>query len=185
MLKVLFKRVFRFGLPILLYLCYCCFFTFSCQAAQFFSSSKKNVPIVINSDRLEIDDELKRITFTGNVVATQGELKIMCKKMVVYYISSSNSKKTDATSNSISKIVCSGDVKIYRGKQGGIATSSKAVYYQDQDKLILTGKPVVKQGKSFVEGDRIIIFLKQNRSIVESSKNRPVKAVIFPKSKKE
>ncbi len=179
MSEVLFKRPFiRFVLSVLCF----SYLTLPCWAVELLSGSKKNTPIVINSDKLEIDDELKRITFTGNVVATQGELKIKCKKMVVYYIASSN-KKTGGSSK-INKIVCTGDVRIYRGKQGGIATSSKAVYYQDQDKLILTGKPIVKQGKDFVEGDRITIFLKQNRSIVESFKNKPVKAVIFPKSKK-
>jgi len=150
------------------------------QAIELFEQNKET-PIVINSNKLEIDDELKMITFTGNVTATKGELKIRCKKMVVYYVSTKSSKKS---ASNISKIVCTGDVRIYRGKQGGIATSNKAVYYQDQDKLVLTGRPVVKQGKDFVEGSRIIIYLKQNRSIVESSRTKPVKAVIFPKEKK-
>ena len=80
--------------------------------------------------------------------------------------------------------MATGNVKIYRGTQGGIATSSKAVYYQDQDKLVLTGKPMVKQGQDFVEGVRITIYLKENRSVVESSRSKPVKAIIFPKKKK-
>ncbi len=143
--------------------------------AKLFYGSKKNVPIVINSNRLEIDDELKMITFTGNVVARKEDLKVKCNKMVVYYTKNSR----------IEKIVFIGNVRIYRGQQGGIATSNRAIYYQDQEKLILTENPRVRQGKDFVEGDRIIIYLKQNRSIVESSKNKPVKAVIFPKSKKE
>jgi len=180
MSKVLFKKLL---ISTLFFTLYSSYLVPCCQAIDILSKvKKKSIPIVINSDRLEIDDELKRITFTGNVVATHGELKIRCEKMVVYYLASN--KSNTETGSKIHKIVCTGNVRIYRGKQGGIATSSKAVYYQDQDKLVLTGKPVVKQGKDFVEGDRIIIYLKQNRSIVESSKNKPVKAVIFPKSKK-
>ncbi len=150
-------------------------------AIDIITKSNKNIPLIITSNKLEVDDELKLITFTGNVVAKKGELKIVCKKMVVYY---SVSKNSSSNKSSISKIVATGNVKIYRGKQGGVATSNKAVYYQGNDKVILTGKPMVKQGQNFVEGDRIIIYLKENRSVVESSKNRSVKAVIFPKSGK-
>ena len=101
--------------------------------------------------------------------------------MVVYYTSSDSSHPNKSK---ISKIIATGDVKIYRGKQGGIATSDKAIYYQEQDKLVLTGKPMVKQGQDYVQGVRITIYLKENRSVVESSKTKPVKAIIFPKSKK-
>ena len=75
--------------------------------------------------------------------------------MVVYY---SVSKNSSSNKSSISKIVATGNVKIYRGKQGGVATSNKAVYYQGNDKVILTGKPMVKQGQNFVEGGKTSIY---------------------------
>ena len=50
--------------------------------------------------------------------------------------------------------------------------------------MVLTGNPVVRMGKDFVEGDRITMFLKEERSVVESSKDKTVRAVIFPKGKK-
>ena len=83
----------------------------------------------------------------------------------------------------ILKIIATGQVRISRA-QGGLATSEKAVYYEDDEKIVLTGKPVVRQGNDFVEGDRITIFLKENRSVVESSLGKKVKAIIFPKSGK-
>jgi len=179
MSRALFVKVISLGvfLSILSFL----FMPSSSKGVNLISNSQENRPIIIKSDRLEVDDELKLITFTGNVVATKGELKIRCKKMVVYYAPSSESA---SKKSKISKIVATGNVKIYRGTQGGIATSSKAVYYQDQDKLVLTGNPMVKQGQDFVEGVRITIYLKENRSVVESSRSKPVKAIIFPKKKK-
>lgn len=156
--------------------------SYPAKCVNLVSGSPKSVPIIIRSDRLEVDDELKLITFTGNVVATKGELKIRCKKMVIYYTSSGNST---TNRSKISKIVATGNVKIYRGRQGGIATSKRAIYYQEKDKLVLTGRPMVRKGKDFVEGERITIYLKENRSVVESSKSKPVKAIIFPKSKKK
>ena len=74
-------------------------------------------------------------------------------------------------------------VKINRD-QGGMATVEKAVYYRQDEKVVLTGKPVVKQGNDFMAGDRITIFLNENRSVVESSEDKKVRAVIFPKREK-
>ena len=83
----------------------------------------------------------------------------------------------------ISKIIATGRVSISRA-QGGLATAEKAVYFEDDEKIVLTGNPVVKQGNDFVEGDRITIFLKENRSVVESFVGKKVKAIIFPKREK-
>ena len=51
--------------------------------------------------------------------------------------------------------------------------------------MVLTQNPVVKRGNDFVEGDRITMYLKENRSVVESSGDRKVRAIIYPKSKKK
>ena len=99
------------------------------------------------------------------------------------YEKSSDQKETEKVSARIDRIVATGAVKIIRA-EGGVATGEKAVFYQKDEKLVLTGKPVVKQGEDFVEGDVITLFLKENRSIVESAGDKKVRAVIFPKQEK-
>jgi lipopolysaccharide export system protein LptA len=84
----------------------------------------------------------------------------------------------------VDRIVATGKVRITRSS-GEVAEAEKAVYYQKDEKLILTDHPSVSQGKDLVKGDRIIIFLKENRSIVESTGKERVQAIIFPKTKKE
>jgi lipopolysaccharide export system protein LptA len=64
---------------------------------------------------------------------------------------------------------------------GGSALAGKAVYSQNDEKVVLTGSPVVKQGDDFVEGSRITLFLRDQRSIVEGSENKKLKAVISPR----
>ena len=78
MSRALFVKVISLGiyLSILSFL----FMPASSKGVNLISNSQENRPIIIKSDRLEVDDELKLITFTGNVVATKGELKIKCKK---------------------------------------------------------------------------------------------------------
>jgi len=140
-------------------------------------------PMVINSKTLEMDDVSKVVTFTGDVNAKKGDFIIDCQKMRVYYNNLSDNNKIMENAAKILKIIATGQVRISRA-QGGLATAEKAVYYEDDEKIVLTGKPVVKQGNDFVEGDRITIFLKENRSVVESSLGKKVKAIIFPKSEK-
>jgi len=75
------------------------------------------------------------------------------------------------------------NVKIIR-PDGSSATAEQATYYQAQEKVVLTGKPVVKQGNDFVEGSSITLLLRENRSIVKGSKGKKAKAVLTPRSMK-
>jgi len=139
-------------------------------------------PIVINSNTLEADNKKKTVTFTDDVKAQMDNFSVYCKKMVVYYEEGPEKNEKGGageTATKIDKIVATGDVKIVRA-EGGVATGQKAVYYQLDEKLVLTGKPVVKQKNNFVEGDRITLFLKEDRSLVESLQDKKVRAVIFP-----
>ena len=140
-------------------------------------------PMVIKSKILEADDEKKKITFAGDVEAKRDDFTVLCQKLVVFYENPSAQKETEKVSARIDRIVATGTVKIIRA-EGGVATGEKAVFYQKDEKLVLTGKPVVKQGEDFVEGDVITLFLKENRSIVESAGDKKIRAVIFPKQEK-
>jgi lipopolysaccharide export system protein LptA len=139
------------------------------------------VPMVIKSNTLEVNDTSRIVTFTGDVDAKKDDFTILCNKMLVYYEKPPGQKEGEQGGTKIDKIVASGEVRINRA-DGGVATAQEAVYYQLDEKLVLTGSPVVKQGNDFVEGDRITIFLKENRSIVESAKDKKVKATIFPRT---
>jgi len=61
-------------------------------------------------------------------------------KIVVYYEEAPEKKGPGEAGTKIDKIVATGDVKIVRA-EGGVATGKKAVYYQLDEKLVLTGKP--------------------------------------------
>jgi len=141
-------------------------------------------PTIIKSNTLEVNDNLKVVTFSGDVNAIKDNFVIDCQKMLVYYEKAPPRKETRKPETSINKIIAMGHVRIVRD-EGGIATADKAVYYQSDEKMILTGKPLVKQGNDYVEGDRITLFLNENRSVVESAKDKKVRAVIFSKTEKK
>jgi lipopolysaccharide export system protein LptA len=153
-------------------------------------------PIVIKSNTLEFDHQSKRVTFSGNVDAKRDDWTIECQKMIVYYGEKSKGppqkesmkieKIVDSTqkeSLKIEKIVAMGDVRITR-QSGGLVTAQEATYYWDEERVVLTGKPVVQQGDDFVEGTVVTLLLKENRSLVEGSGDTRVRAVISPRSEK-
>lgn len=139
--------------------------------------------IVITSDTLEMDNIKKMVTFTGTVNAKNDDFTMDCEKMIVYYKSSPAKKGSEETSSEIDKIVATGKVKIIRSL-GGTASADKAVYYQISEKFVLTGDPVIKQDNNYVEGHRITVFIKEDRSVVEGSGENRAKAVIFPGQEK-
>ena len=66
-----------------------------------------------------------------------------------------------------------------------IATAEKAVFYQVEERLVLSGNAEVTQGQNKIFGDEITLYLKENRSPVQSFENGRVKAVIVPEKKQE
>ncbi len=139
-------------------------------------------PIVIKSDRLEFDHQRRMVTFSGNVEAKREDWTIVCQKMVVSY-RDKGKESSQKESMKIDKIIAKGGVKINR-ESGGLATAEDATYYWDEERVVLTGKPMVQEGDSFVEGTVVTLLLKENRSLVEGSGDTRVRAVISPRSEK-
>jgi lipopolysaccharide export system protein LptA len=141
-------------------------------------------PIVIHSDTLEFDQKKKVITFEGKVKARSEDMVVDCQKMIMYYHEDSVGTESSIKSARIDKIIALGDVVISRS-DGSMARAGKAVFYQDEERVVLTENPSVQQGPDVVEGHRIVVFLGENRSIIEGGASRRVKATIFPEEEKK
>jgi lipopolysaccharide export system protein LptA len=137
----------------------------------------KGQSIVVKSDSLEVDNKERVMTFTGNVDARRDDFIINCDKMFVYYSGTMTNDPSQKNDLKIEKIVAKGGVRISR-PSGGLATAEEAVYYHGDEKVILSGNPTVKQGEDVVEGSRITLYLREDRSVVEGSDGKQVKAVI-------
>jgi lipopolysaccharide export system protein LptA len=152
------------------------------------NAGSERTPIVINADSLEVDDTKKVVTFKGHVDVRESNLTMTCDKLLLYYTNKPADKPAGKPTDSgsadagikIDKIVATGNVKVIQ-PDGGVAVAEKAIYYQYDEKIVLTGNPKVKQGQDFVEGAKITVFIRENRSIVEGSKNKKVKAVYYPR----
>jgi len=131
-------------------------------------------PIEIRANSIEINNKRHVVTFAGNVEAIRDDMKINCQKIELLYEDIANDNDLDKARVRILEIIATEKVMISR-PDGSIATAEKAVYYQNDEKVVLTGNPVIKQGADSVEGTRITLFLKEERIDVEKGK-----AILFP-----
>ncbi|MEA1995955.1 MAG: lipopolysaccharide transport periplasmic protein LptA [Campylobacterota bacterium] len=134
------------------------------------------IPIHITSNKLIACSSKGKYIFTGDVTVIRGELTINADKMDVY-----KSKKTE----DIEKIVCIGNVVVKRPNE--VAKGDKATYIDSEEKFILEGNASAKQkGPDLRElhGEKIIIFLNKDYTIVEGGK-RKVRIIIYPKEEKK
>jgi lipopolysaccharide export system protein LptA len=127
----------------------------------------KNEPIYINSDRMEVDRKKGTITYSGRVVALQGEAKIKSDKLTASY---------SADMKEMREIVAEGSVHITHGKR--VATGNRAIFDGKKQTITLTGNPVavVRQGNSEISGSRITFFIEEDRAVAEGR----VKGILFP-----
>jgi lipopolysaccharide export system protein LptA len=158
------------------------------QGAEFAKKSPAdNHPIEISADRLEAYDAKKVVLFSGNAVATQGDRVIKAEKIFLYYKKEERDPGREGLrdvgkTGDLEKIEAKGHVSVSQGDR--LVTGDQAVYYQESQKIVMTGSAVMQQGNNIVRGDKIEVFLNENRGVVEAAENKRVKATIYPVEKK-
>jgi len=148
----------------------------------------KDLPIEIVSNRLDAYNEKRLVIFSGDAVATQGDRTIKADKLLVHYKKgqSSSSKSGPAAlekSGDLDKIEAKGRVTVIQGDR--VVQGDDAVFYNASQKITITGSAVMREGGNIVRGETIVIYLNENRGVVEGAENKRVKATIYPKKDEE
>ncbi|MDH3998295.1 MAG: lipopolysaccharide transport periplasmic protein LptA [Desulfuromonadales bacterium] len=133
--------------------------------------SERKGPVEVSADRMEADDQANQLVFVGNAVATQDDITISADRLVVKY--GGQEKKVE-------QLVAQGHVRIAQGER--IATGDKAIFFQVEQKIVLSGAPKVSDQKNFIEGHEITLYLKDERSVISGGDGGRVSAQFFPKS---
>lgn len=151
-----------------------CFASWPIVAAEAEQKGASHLPITIKSNDLTADNKGKIATFSGKVVAKQGDVTIYCDRMTVYY---------GAVQGDVDKIEAEGNVRIVQANR--IGQSSLAIYESREGRITLTGgSPKVTQGSDTVTGKIITYYIDDDRSEVRGEGDR-VEAVIHPKTRKD
>jgi lipopolysaccharide export system protein LptA len=142
----------------------------------------RDSPIEIASDRLDAYNDRRIVVFSGNAVATQGGLAIRSDRLTLHY--RDQQKPTNQSSGepgdagNLESVEAKGHVVITEGERA--VTGDEAVFDQDSRKITMTGNAVMREGDNVIRGDRIVVFLNENRGVVESTESKRVTATIYP-----
>jgi lipopolysaccharide export system protein LptA len=135
------------------------------------TKADKSAPVTVDADQLESLQKEGLIIFTGNVVAKQDNSTQHADRMEVYL---------DAGGDRIVRTISTGSVRIIT-KDCKMGTARRAEYYDAEQRVILIGNARVWQDDNVVTGERITIYLAEDRSVVEAGRQERVKAVFYPK----
>jgi lipopolysaccharide export system protein LptA len=139
------------------------------------NQSDRNAPVTVDADQLENIQKEGLVVFTGNVVAAQNSSTQWADRMEVYL---------DDKGDKIVRTVSTGNVRIIT-KDCRSGTAKRAEYYDAEQRVVLIGNARVWRDDNVVTGERITIYLAEDRSVVEGGQQERVKAVFYPKSQDE
>jgi lipopolysaccharide export system protein LptA len=151
-----------------------------------------DLPIEITSRKLNMKFGKGSVeaTYDGNVKVKQGDVTMSCDRLAIDYDVKDAKPGQDArnpklmkdmqTVSNMRSITASGNVKIVQGDR--MAMAGKAVFDNNKRTIELTDNPRLWQGPDRLIGNKIVIYIDENRSEVDSE----VRVIISPgKQKKE
>ncbi len=148
-------------------------------------------PVRIASDSLELDYKSSNILYKGHVEVTQGDITLNSDRLSITYDSAAvkrdntgegaaakTGKAPGTDADRIKQIIAEGNVRIRQGTR--LAEGGRAVFDQAKQTVVLSDGAVLHEGPNQVAGERVIVYLKEERSVVEGDSNTRVKAVLYP-----
>lgn len=152
---------------------------------------KPEIPLYISASQLEADQDERRIVFKGQVKAVYGDATLYADQLLVFYQpqkkgrppSSSAGKPQqvsplgDLGGEKIDRIEAKGNVRFVQGDR--VATGEKAIYYRDQEKILLLGRPQIWRGENHLQGSKITLYLASHKVVVEGTAQKRVEAHLY------
>lgn len=118
----------------------------------------RNAPVDIHSEEMTVDFEKNKIVFKGDVKVLQSDFSLTAGEVTAIF---------GESADDIKKIIASDDVKIQQADK--MAWGERAVYDRESATILLTGTPVLKQGRNFIKGEEIQFRLDEDRMEVKGS----------------
>ncbi len=132
--------------------------------------SKK--PIEITAKELVAERQERRVTFKGDVIASQNSLLIYADSLVAEY---------DEEGKEVAKIEAIGNVRVVQ-EDIREARGDRAIFINEDQTVELIGNTVVSEGDSRLLGEKLIIYIAENRSVIIGGEKGRVKAIINPET---
>ena len=126
--------------------------------------------INIISDKLSVDMNDRKSTFTGNVYAHNNNLKVWSDKMVI---------NLKINSDEIKEIIAIGNIKIIRLIEGSEIYGDTANYSLEEEIITIIGNVLVIENGNQVSGNELVVDLKNSSSIMVGSDSNRVETIVI------
>ena len=113
-------------------------------------------PLVITSNRMHAEKLADKVTFTEKVTLKKKGMTLASDVMIVHY---------DTGSKDIRKVEAHGNVVVR--KDGRVALSDNALYSRKAETIVLTGNASIIENENKIGGEKITLFMADDRSIIE------------------
>lgn len=138
-------------------------------------------PMAITSRSMTVKNLDQRVVFDQDVTITKGDMDLSADRVEIVLSRPADPRAGGQafagaavmSEENIERIEADGRVKVVQGNK--TATADHAVYHRAQETIVLTGRPESWEEGVRIQGSKITILLKEQRSIVEESR-----VVIYP-----
>ncbi len=135
---------------------------------------------VIDSEQLDMrsTDTLTTFVFTKRVVVTGTNLRLTCDKLEVITTRQGDVTATIGKLGHFKSLVATGNVRLLQSDRE--AACGRAEVLPDDDKIILTDNPVVKDlaNGATASGPRMVLFRGERRAVIEGGEANPSRIVL-------
>ena len=154
-------------------------------------------PISIEADRLDYFEKEGKAVYDGHVVVVQGETKLTCAKLTIFFDKPGEAVKTEApkteapkaeapktepagdASNRLKHMDCAGPVSVNSKTQ--TATGDNGTYDKGRGNVVLTGHVVLTDGRNVTKGEKLVYDLASGQAAVQGGGSR-VQGLFLPGS---
>jgi lipopolysaccharide export system protein LptA len=120
-----------------------------------------NAPIGISSDSFQADLNAKTGTYSGNVVVTQGDMKLRA-----------NTVRISTTNGKADKVTANGGV-VVDSPASGTVTGDNGVYAVMTRIVTMSGNVVLKKGKDVMRGSQLTVNLNTGQAVLGGGARTP------------
>lgn len=134
-----------------------------------FSLGGDRGPVRVDADTMEFDYKAMVLSYRGNVVVTQAEVTLRSDTLRVVLNREGPQRP--------SEVVAEGNVRIDAGERH--ASGGRAVFDDAKRTVTLSEDARLRDGPNEIDGERVVVYLDEERSVVEGGPER-VRAVLYP-----
>lgn len=140
-----------------------------------FSLSADRGPVEIEAATLEFEYRTGELTYRGGVTVTQADISLNSDELRLLLDTEDLGRPRE--------IVARGNVRIVSGTR--VATGGRAVFDNAEQTVTLSEDAVLRDGPNEVAGEKIVVYIDEQRSVVEGGETKRVRAVLFPSGDSE